>query len=196
MAKKSTALVTKSDGESVGPARPEWAKELSDREFAFVSEYLVDLNASAALRRMALPDISEGSIWETASQLKKRAHVARAIDAAMAQDASGPRQWIVSKLAAIANSDIKDLLEWDEAGKLTLKASKGLPPEISSLVRKVYRLKNGEMRFELHDPVKALEILAKVSSIGLVADRIDINATVTLEALVLGAMKLKEEKGP
>lgn len=174
--------------------RPTWAENLSDTQYRYVCEYLVDLNGVQAMKRAGLVDEINNSAYQLAHRMRHRAEVSRAIDAAMAQDASGPRQWITSKLAAIAGSNIQDLLEWDAEGKLTLKASKDLPPEISSLVRKVYRLKNGEMRFELHDPVKALEILAKVSSIGLVADRIDINATVTLEALVLGAMKLKEEK--
>ena len=174
--------------------RPAWAENLADTQYRYVCEYLVDLNSVRAMQRAGLVGDTEGAARQRAYEMRHNIAVSRAIDAAMAQDASGPRQWIVSKLAAIAGSNIQDLLEWDEAGKLTLKASKDLPPEIASLVRKVYRLKNGEMRFELHDPVKALEILAKVSSIGLVADRIDINATVTLEALVLGAMKLKEEK--
>lgn len=192
MAKKGTAIVAAAEQPAV-PTRPEWSKDLSHDEYLFVSEYLVDLNGSKAVHRI-WPDLTDGSARVKAHEFRHRAHVARAIDGAMAQDASGPRQWITGKLAAIADADIADLLSWDENGKLTMKASKDLPPELTKLVRKVYRLKNGEMRFELHDPVKALEILAKVSSIGLVADRIDINATVTLEALVLGAMKLKEEK--
>ena len=50
---------------------------------------------------------------------------------------------------------------------------------------------NGE-RFQEKSPWKIEQYTEMTRP--LVADRIDINATVTLEALVLGAMKLKQEK--
>ena len=192
MAKKSHAVVTTEPESPAVVARPAWAKDLSDREFAFVSEYLVDLNASAAVRR-AIPALSEGSVWETASQLRNRPHVVAAIDAAMLESVAGPRQWMVGKLAAMADGDLSEFLAVDEHGNVKLtKAWDDIPSAVKKLFKKVYNDKHG-LRIELHDPIKAMELLAKVVP-GVVVENVDVHATVTLEALVLGAMKLKSEK--
>ena len=194
MAKKSQALATMDQSAPIVKARPAWAKDLDDREFGWVTEYLVDLSASNAVRR-ALPNVSEGSVWDTAYQIRHRPHVVAAIDAAMLESVAGPRQWMVGKLAAMADGDLSEFLEVDKDGKVRLtKAWDDIPAPVRKLFRKVYNDKHG-LRIELHDPIKAMELLAKVVP-GVVVENVDIKASVTLEALVLGAMKIKAEKQP
>lgn len=192
MARKSQAVATTEPATPAVVARPAWAKDLDDREFAWVAEYLVDLSASNAVRR-ALPNVSEASVWETASQLRHRPHVVAAIDAAMLESVAGPRQWMVGKLAAMADGDLSEFLQVDEHNKVRLaKKWDEIPPAVKKLFRRVYNDKHG-LRIDLHDPIKAMELLAKVVP-GVVVENVDIKASVTLEALVLGAMRLKEEK--
>lgn len=172
-------------------ARPAWAKDLTDREFAFVTEYLVDLNAGAAARR-AFPDITAATSYDSGWQMRQKPHVVAAIDAAMLESVAGPRQWMVGKLAAMADGDLSEFLQVDKDGKVRLvKGWDDIPSAVKKLFRKVYNDKHG-LRIELHDPIKAMELLAKVVP-GVVVENIDVKASITLEALVLGAMKLKTE---
>lgn len=185
MAKNRTAIAPK-------PELPAWANDLSRDEFVFVTEYLVDLNGTAAVLRI-WPDLENSSARSKASDLRNRPHVARALDAAMLESVAGPRQWMVGKLAAIADGDLSEFIMLDEHGVVRLvKPWDKIPKDVKKLFKKMYNGKEG-IRIELHDPIKAMELLAKVIP-GVVVDQIDIHATVTLEALVLGAMKLKQEK--
>lgn len=174
------------------PSRPKWGAELSDREFRFVNEYLLDLNGTQAFIRSGLSKPPHGGATrQAACVMLQQTHVAKAVDAALQADASGPRQWLVTKLAAIADADIFEFCEYDKKGRLVLKPSAALPRELRVLVKKIVSTKSGP-RIELHDPLRAIEILAKVASIGLTQDKIGFDGQ-TLEQLVMMAQAKKDE---
>jgi phage terminase small subunit len=164
-------------------ARPVWAENLDDREYKFVCEYLVDLNGTQAAVRAGIS--TEASARQRAYEIVHRAHVAQAIDVAMGEQAAGPRQWLVRKLAAIADGNMGDFgLEWDDKGKVTMKASKDIPREVMALVKKFYRTSDGEVRFELHDPLRAIEMLGKVGAIALTREKLEIEGGLALDMII------------
>lgn len=156
--------------------RPKWARGLNDREFRFVSEWLVDLSYRGAAIRSGLVGSTDDSTRSMAYEMAHRPHMTRAMDEALADDASGPRQWITTKLRAIADANMGDFFIWDENNVCTIKPWKDMPREVTALVREIVQTKDG-VRLKLHDPVRALELLAKVGSIGLTRERLVVEDT-------------------
>jgi hypothetical protein len=173
--------------------RPKWSEGLTDSEFAFVAEYLIDHNGTQAALRSKICD-HERSARQRAYELIHTAHVSLAIDKAMVEAAPHMRTWLTSRLANIARGNIAELVHWDEAGNLIFKASAELPPELQSLVKKISRTKDGDLRLELHDPMRAIETLAKVGTIGLTKETVTLDGKVDLESLVMAAKKKIEAK--
>jgi|GEM_PF-1377989 len=153
-------------------APPKWTKGLTKSEASFVREYLVDLNATAAYLRIGLGNPKNRAAASVgAHKLMHRPHVLRAIDEAMTINGSGPRQWLITKLQAIANANIGDFFNWTNNGP-TLKASHEIPRELTALVSEIVQKPDGSVRLKLHDPLRAVEILAKVGAIGLTRERV------------------------
>jgi phage terminase small subunit len=151
---------------------PKWARELTKSETSFVREYLVDLNATAAYLRIGMGNPgNRAAVSVGAHKLMHRPHVLRAIDKAMTIDGSGPRQWLIFKLRAIASANIGDFFNWTNNG-LTLKPSDEIPRGLTALVSEIVQKPDGSVRLKLHDPLRALEILAKVGAIGLTRERL------------------------
>lgn len=159
--------------------------DLSDRETQFVREYLVDLNATQACVRAGIA--TSASARSRGYELLRRSAVTLAIDEAMAECGAGPRQWLVTRLAEIARANIADFVDWDDKGSVTFKALGQVPSELKAVVKKIVRTKDGEVRIELHDPLRAIEILAKVGTIGLTRDAIQLQGELTLEQMVMMA---------
>jgi len=153
-------------------AAPKWARGLTESETSFVREYLVDLNATGAYLRIGLGNPENRAAASVgAHKLMHRPGVLRAIDEAMTNDGSGPRQWLITKLQAIANANIGDFFDWTSDGP-TLKPSDEIPRELTALVSEIVQKPDGSVRLKLHDPLRAVEILAKVGAIGLTRERV------------------------
>lgn len=172
------------------PSRPVWASDLNDEEFKFVTEYLVDFNGSAAVRRMG---IAENWVREKAYELVHKPHVARAIDRAIIEDASGPRQWMLGRLRTLSDANVLDFFDIDVNGVWLLRPKKDLPIELQRCVKRIVRTKDGEIRLEVHDPLRAMEIFAKVANIALGRDAVAMDGE-TLAEMVLATEKLVEKQ--
>jgi len=87
---------------------------LTAKQAAFIREYLVDLNASAAARRAGYSHKTAGIIgFENLEKPKIKA----AIDAAMkarAKRTEITQDRVLEELARIGFADVRDLIEWDE----------------------------------------------------------------------------------
>ena len=177
------------------PSAPAWASELADSDRRFVEEYLIDLNATQAYLRAGLgtPE-NVANARSRAHELIHKPHIAKAIDLAMAESGAGPRQWIVRRLGEIARADVSEFMDVDDDGHMTLKAFSKIPEGMTALIKKIVRTKDGEIRFELHDPLRALEILAKVGSIGLTKDQVELQASETLADLIVKAAGARKGK--
>ena len=158
-------------------------KELTAKQKAFVQEYLIDLNATQAAIRagystdtakvigsenLTKPDIQE-AIQEAMAAREKRTEITQ--------------EMVLRELAKIAGVDIKNYLSYrtektvvgtdEETGEpivdyshiVDLKDSEQVDGTLISEIQ----LQKGNLKFKLHDRVKALELLGK--HLGMFVDR-------------------------
>lgn len=164
------------------------ARKLTDKQAAFVAEYLVDLNATQAAIRAGY---SERTAYRIGAELLQKTSVAEAIAAAQAKRAQRVEitaDRVVSELAKIAFADPRDLMEWGPDG-VKLKASADLTEEQAASVAEVSETTTkdgGSLRLKKHDKVKALELLGR--HMGMFKDKV--------ETEVSGDMNLHHEISP
>ena len=138
-------------------------KKLTNKQRAFVAEYLVDLNATQAAIRAGY---SERTAYRIGAELLQKTSVAEAIAAGQAKRAQRVEitaDRVVAELAKIAFADPRDLMEWGPDG-VKLKASADLTEEQAASVAEVSETTTkdgGSLRLKKHDKLKALELLGK-----------------------------------
>lgn len=91
------------------PTRPRWAKDLDDREYAFVLSYTGHFNATRAAIDAGAPKASAHNWGHIA---RRRPHVRAAIDAAIKEAMPQIKLTIAERLAAILTTDIGDVVTW------------------------------------------------------------------------------------
>jgi phage terminase small subunit len=165
-------------------------KKLSAEERQFVLEYLVDLNAAAAYRRVH-PTVTEESAWVLGSRWLRKVNVQQAIreaQAARARRTEITGDNVLGEIARLAFANMKDVCNWGSWG-VRLKASKRLPRDKTACiaeVREVGPTKN--VSIKLCNKLDALEKLAK--HLGL------FNEEVTKAALEAVLERLLGKPGP
>jgi phage terminase small subunit len=148
---------------------PTWAAELTLRERRFVEEYVIDLNGRHAAVRAGLGKTVK-SATEIASRLRKKASVAAAINALMAERSGTTATAVVNELGAIAFSRVNNYLKI-EKGRLVLTVTNlnDLSDEASAAIAKLKERVNEDgtisIEVELHSKIEALDKLAKVLSL-------------------------------
>jgi phage terminase small subunit len=88
---------------------------LTDKQARFVEEYLVDLNATQAAIRAGY---SRATANEQGSRLLANVSVSDAIAAAQAERSKRTQinaDWVLERLARIADADIRNVVQWGEA---------------------------------------------------------------------------------
>jgi len=165
------------------------AADLTPKQAAFVSEYLVDLNATqAAIRAGYSPHTAK----EQASRLLSKANVAALIKEK--SDAISTRleitaERIRAELARIAFSDLTEVATW-EKDSLELIKSADLSEDAARALREVVATTTqGEhgtttrLHVKQHDKLAALKLLAQME--GLLREKLDVNVSggLTLTAL-------------
>lgn len=161
------------------PKMPRFSKPSPDpdplegRKGAFVREYLVDLNPTAAARRAGYaPSGASGC----ASRLLKTPRVKREIRAAMEdriERTQVTQDLVVTELARIAFGNLSDVMSWGPDG-IDLVPSADLTPDQAAGVQDVSTATGkdaGTLRLKRHDKVKALELLGR--HLGVFSDRAD-----------------------
>jgi phage terminase small subunit len=148
---------------------------LTDKQAAFVNEYVVDLNATQAAKRAGY---STDTARVIGSQLLAKPEIASAI--AEAQKARSERTGVtadrvVTELAKIAFADPRKLMSWGPAGA-QVKASAELSEAEAAVVAEIVEGKDG-VRLKLHDKVGALDRLAK--HLGMYTERVEHQLAVT-----------------
>ena len=148
-------------------------RKLTDKQAAFVAEYLVDLNATQAAIRAGY---SERTAYRIGAELLHKTSVAEAIAAGQAKRAQRVEitaDRVVSELAKIAFADPRDLMEWGPDG-VKLKASADLTEEQAASVAEVSETTTkdgGSLKLKKHDKVKALELLGR--HMGMFKDKVE-----------------------
>jgi hypothetical protein len=65
----------------------------------------------------------------------------------------------------MANTKITDIMEWDDDGKVKVKASKDIPDHALQAIKSLKVNKDGNLELELYDKVGVLRLLAKASGL-------------------------------
>lgn len=144
------------------------SQKLTKKQRAFVAEYLVDLNASAAARRAGYSESTAASIGH---ENLRKPHIAAAIQAAMdarAERTEVTQDQVLLELARIAFSDLKSVAEWGQGETekgirytwIRLLESEDLPEDVSRAIAEVSMGRNGP-KVKLHSKTRALELLGK-----------------------------------
>lgn len=148
------------------------ARKLTPKQQAFVAEYLVDLNATAAYRRAGYK--ARGNSAEVnAHRLLRNTKVAEAVAGAM-KDRSKRTEvtadMVVTELAKLGFSTMRDVADWSKE-RVSFKPSEDLSEEAAACVkdisstREIRRDKYGEeietlnLKISLHDKKGSLKLL-------------------------------------
>jgi phage terminase small subunit len=152
----------KKKGKQTRPALIAREPALSPREAQFVTEYLKDLNATAAVQRAGFNFESEGAARVHASTLLRRRHVALALNRAFEarlQRNDVQADQIIASLKAQAFYDIRDVIDnWN--GIVTLKDLKALTPEQAAGVESIEMTQFGP-KVKFADRFAALTLLMR-----------------------------------
>ena len=137
--------------------------ELTDKQRKFVSEYLVDLNATQAAIRAGY---SQKTADRIGPELLGKTWVREAIEAAQKRREKRTeitQDRVVQELARIAFGNSRSVMSWTESG-MRLRNSDDLTEDeaaIVSEVRETTTKDGGSMALKTHDKLKALELLGK-----------------------------------
>ena len=75
------------------------------------------------------------------------------------------KEAVAYSLLCMANTKITDIMEWDEDGKIQVKASKDIPEHALQAIKTIRVNKDGTLELELYDKVGVLRLLAKASGL-------------------------------
>lgn len=161
--------------------RQEVAAVITDKQRAFVDEYLIDLNATRAYKTVYKSCKKDETARVNGSRLLTNANVMAYLaqrQRDLQRRTEVTQDKVVQELAAIAFADIVDYVQ--------VKDYNGLPiveivptAEISADKRAaIAGIKQGNngIEIKLHDKVKTLELLGR--HLGIFNDRLDLNANM------------------
>jgi len=75
------------------------------------------------------------------------------------------KEAVAYSLLCMANTKITDIMEWDDQGKIQVKASKDIPEHALQAIKTIKVNKDGNLELELYDKVGVLRLLAKASGL-------------------------------
>jgi phage terminase small subunit len=145
---------------------PAWAAELTLRERRFVEEYVIDLSARSAAIRAGLGKTAK-SASEIASRMRKKSHVAAAINALMAERSGVTSTAVVDEIGKLAFAKMTDFVRV-ENGSLIITDTSKLTEDQQAAIAEITETVNESgraIRVKLHDKLSALDKLAKVLSL-------------------------------
>lgn len=137
--------------------------ELTPKQRTFVSEYLVDLNATQAAIRAGYSKKTAGTM---AQRLIAKSHIREAIKAAQSRREKRTeitQDRVLNELARVAFGNPRAVMSWGPGG-LTLRNSADLTEDEAALVAEVRETTTkdgGSLALKTHDKMKALELLGK-----------------------------------
>lgn len=161
--------------------------KLSPREKAFVDEYLIDLSATKAAIRVGY---SERSAHVLGSRLLQKPAVREAIEAAMAERSRKTgitADRVLEEIAAVAFSDLGEVIRVDEHGKVYVRELDGLRPEARRALSEVTQVTTESMVEDERVTEKVrlgVKLHNKVAALKLLVDHLGLNAPTKVEAKV------------
>jgi phage terminase small subunit len=145
---------------------PAWCENLTDRERAFVTAYVVTLSPTEAAIRAKLGKTRKSST-EIASRMRKKPEVAAAISRLMGEQSGVTGAGVINEIARIAFSKMPDFARV-EKGALVITDTNQLTEDQQAAISEISETvgEGGRtVRVKLHDKLAALDKLAKVLSL-------------------------------
>jgi len=100
---------------------------------------------------------------------------------------------IAAELVSMAMVNLTDIIEWDEEGAVTVKASAEITDEATRAIKR-FKVINGKdgatLEIELHDKVRVLQILAKAA--GLLEPVVDMPNTPSVVGITMKGPEIIE----
>lgn len=150
---------------------------LTPKQERFISEYLIDLNATqAAIRAGYSPKTANEQGSQLLANLSVRAHIDKAI-AEQSKRTGINADRVIKELARIAFVNPADVLNFNNATVLT-DADRDDTASILSVKVKYFEGEVSEREVKMADKIKALELLGK--HLGMFTDKIDINGAMVV----------------
>ncbi len=137
------------------PQRSRW----TEKQRRFVSEYVIDLNATQAAVRAGY---SERTAPQIGSENLRKPHIAAAIEEELAARAARTQvtsDEVVRELRRIGMARLEHAVSWDNE-RLVLVPSEQLSEDTAAAVASVDRGKYG-LHIHMHDKLKALQLLGE-----------------------------------
>ncbi|HEY8358673.1 MAG TPA: terminase small subunit [Ramlibacter sp.] len=171
-------------------------KTLTPKQRAFVDQYLIDLNGTAAAIRAGF---SAKSAKAKASQLLAMDHVAEAIAArqvVISNRLHVTQERVVAELAKIGFSDIRKAISWkpfvtemdfdDDTGEQRLSVtnqvqivgSDDIDDDTAAAIAEISQTDKGGLKIKLHDKRAALVDLGK--HLGMFVDKVEHSGSMNL----------------
>jgi phage terminase small subunit len=190
--------------EKAGPFRGKPA-ELTDKQWMFCLEYIVDLNGTQAAIRAGYPADSAGQV---AYENLRKPHIAKSISELIAERTDATRTTVLNELARIGFADIRKVVSWrpelaleevpDGEGepiqalvsRVLVKPSHAIDDDTAAAIKSVSQGANGAIKVEMHDKPNALEKIAR--ALGMYQDVGQVNVDLTPTIIVRNS----HESGP
>ncbi|HEY8383447.1 MAG TPA: terminase small subunit [Microvirga sp.] len=135
-------------------------RSLTPKQQRFVDEYLVDLNGTQAALRAGYSTRTAASIaHENLTKPEVQTAIVEA-QTARAQRVQVTADRVIEEIARIAFADIRNVLDWDEAG-VRLKPSILLGEGAAACIAAISQTADGRLQVRLHDKLSALEKLIR-----------------------------------
>ena len=156
--------------------------KLTEKQNAFVREYLIDLNATRSYKA-AYPGIkNDETAASCAVRLLRNAKIQAAIQKAMgrrAQRTEITQDKVLKELARLGFANMSNYVKWGPGG-VTLKSSDELTEDETAAVAEVSETvteSGSTIRFKLHDKKGTLELMGR--HLKLFNDKLDVNQVHT-----------------
>jgi phage terminase small subunit len=182
--------------EERGPFRGKPA-ELTDKQWMFCLEYIVDLNGTQAAIRAGYPAESAGQV---AYENLRKPHIAEAISELIAERTGVTRTTVLNELGRIGFADIRKVVSWRPeialeevdgpdtdpkevlVSRVLVKASHSIDDDTAAAIKSVSQGANGVIKVEMHDKPNALEKIAR--ALGMYQDGGQVNVDLTPTIIV------------
>lgn len=165
---------------------------LTPKQRKFVSEYLVDLNATQAAIRAGYSKKTAGTM---AQRLVAKSHIREAIKAAQSRREKRTeitQDRVLNELARVAFGNSRAVMSWGPGG-LALRNSDDLTEDEAALVSEVRETTTrdgGSLALKTHDKMKALELLGKhLGMFDRKPEEIDSGEPVAIEVRVVSGRR-------
>jgi len=175
----------------VGGSRPKIDGELTEKQKAFVREYLVDFNGTQAAIRAGY---AKNSASQEGSRLlandKVSAYVRKAIDK-RAKRTEITADNVLRELACIVFSDMREYVTFDNGG-MVIKSSDDLTEEQTHCISEVSDCEfKGERKrsFKLHDKVKAIDMSLRHLGLYLDKHKVELDGKVSFSDVIKRAIE-------